>query len=135
MRDLGNEDVARLFAELAAAEASHLDTLIWRTEGVELPALPAHEYAWLDEGPPETAARELVFRLMTPRQALAIALSAEKRARDFFRGVRRLAADPALRALAQEMEMEEDRHIALVLDQMTRTPDPLPDWASVYSVN
>jgi rubrerythrin len=134
MADEGNDEVASLFSQIASAEEEHLDTLLRRTEGCSLPPLPLAKYRWLDAGAPETAARELVYRLMTPRQALAIALAAEKRARDFFDEVRRSAADPGVRALAQEMSMEENEHIGRVLEVMARMPAG-PDWEKVFEQN
>ena len=129
MLDQGNGEVGLLFGWLAAVEGAHLDTLRRRTDGVEIPVLESHEYHWLDAGAPETAARELVFRLMTPHQALAIALAAEKRARAFFEHVHRTADDPGLRALAQEMAMEESEHVAMLERLLARTPEPLLDQA------
>ena len=114
MADEGDEGVAAVFSRLAALEAEHLEVLLRRTDGVPLPAPPDGDYRWLGAEAPETAAREFVYRLMTPRQALAIALGAEQRARAFFESVRRSADDPALRALAQDMAMEEKEHIAMV---------------------
>ena len=72
MDDLGNDEVATLFRRLAVFEAEHLQTLEARTAGVALPALKPGEYAWLDAGAPETVARELVYRLLTPRAALEL---------------------------------------------------------------
>ncbi len=132
MDDLGNEDVAKLFRTLAVFEAEHLDTLEARTAGVEVPNIAPGEYAWLDAGAPETAARELVYRLLTPRQALAIALEAERRAHQFFADVRANADDPALRALAQEMAAEELGHIAMVERALERTPEGRVDWARIF---
>jgi len=132
MDDLGSDDVSALFRTLAVFEAEHLQTLESRTTGVELPALRPGEYAWLDAGAPETAARELVFRLLTPRHALDIALEAERRAHEFFAGVFAAAEDPGLRALAQEMAAEELGHIAMVERAIERTPDVRVDWATVF---
>lgn len=132
MSDLGNETVAALFATLGALEAEHLRTLERRTEGVAVPELQLDQYRWLDAGAPETAARELIYRFMTPRVALAIALDAEKRAQAFFEYVYRTADDPALRGLAQEMMMEEKEHVAMVERLLERTPDPNVDWAAVF---
>lgn len=114
MAELGNEPLAELFGQLAGFEAEHLDALLRRTEGVALPELGTDEYQWLDAGAPETVARKLIFRLMTPRRALAIALAAEKRAQAFFEHVFMTADDPALRALAQEMAAEEQGHVGMV---------------------
>lgn len=114
MAELGNEPLAELFGQLAGFEAEHLDALLRRTEGVALPELGTDEYQWLDAGAPETVARKLIFRLMTPRRALAIALAAEKQAQAFFEHVFMTADDPALRALAQEMAAEEQGHVGMV---------------------
>jgi len=132
MADLGNPAVAGLFGHLAGLEAEHLAALLRRTDGVTLPQAPAASYRWLDSGAPETGARELIFRLMTPRHALEIALAAEHRAEAFFQGVFATAGDPALRALAQEMAMEEQEHVQLVEAMLARTPDANVDWAALY---
>lgn len=132
MDDLGNEAVAAVFATLARFETEHLVALERRTDGVSLPELQTNDYRWLDAGAPETPARELVFRLMTPRGALAIALEAEKRAQTFFEGVLMTAEDPALRGLAREMAAEESEHVMLIERLLKGTPDAFVDWASVY---
>jgi len=124
MADEGNDAVAEVFGMLAEVEVEHFDALKRRTDGIALPQIAPGQYAWLDAGAPETAARELIFRLMTPHHALAIALTAEKRAQAFFEHVLMTADDPALRALAREMTMEEAEHVALVERLLERTPEP-----------
>lgn len=133
MADLGNDAAAEVFGTLAALEAEHLATLLRRTEGVAVPALSGQEYRWLDAGAPETAARELVFRLLTPHQALAVALEAEKRAQAFFEQVMLRAQDPGLRALAREMAAEEQDHIAMVERLLARTPQPGLDSQALFT--
>jgi rubrerythrin len=135
MHDLGEEVVAAVFARLARLEGDHLGALERRTAGQALPRLETHEYRWLDAGAPETAARELIYRLMTPHSALAIALGAEKRAQAFFEHVLAGAEDPALRALAREMAADEREHVSMIEQLLERTPEALVDWASVYQVN
>ena len=125
MADEGRDALAEIFGALGRAETEHLETLLRRTEGVALPTIAGGQYHWLGAGAPESAARELVFRLMTPRQALAIALHAERRAQAFFEHVYWTAADPALRALAKEMAAEEREHVALVAQLIESTPQPL----------
>jgi rubrerythrin len=132
MADEGNEEVATLFRTLAVFEAEHLGTLEARTKGVDVPQIEPGDYAWLDAGAPETAAHELVFRLLTPHQALEIALQAERRAKGFFTEVKETANDPALRALAQEMAAEEEGHIAMVQLALERTPQGGVDWGRVF---
>jgi len=124
MQDEGREDLGRVFQLLADMESEHLQTLEARTLDVALPAIAEGRYNWLDAGAPETAARELVFRLMTPRMALAIALDAELRAQAFFERVFMTCEDPALRALAREMAADEQEHVALLARILEATPDP-----------
>lgn len=133
MSDQGNEAVAEIFGRLAQMEAEHLEALKLRTRDVALPQLAGGQYSWLQEGSPETAARELIFRLMTPRNALAIALTAEKRAQAFFEHAFMTADDPALRALAREMAGEETEHIAMVERLLERTPEPSLDTVLIFA--
>jgi rubrerythrin len=135
MADRGDEAVAEVFSGLARAETEHLDALERRTDGVALPQIAPGRYQWLDAGAPETAAHEWLFRLMTPRQALLIALGAEQRAQAFFEGVLVGAEDPALRALAREMALEEGEHVRMVERLIERTADPVVDWASIYETS
>ena len=131
MADLGNDAVAEVFANLAGFESSHLDELERRTRGVDLPPPPASGWRWLESGAPEPAARELVYRVMTPRHALEIALAAEKRAQAFFEGALMRAGDPAVETLAREMAAEEQEHVAMVERLLDHTPAPV-DWAALF---
>lgn len=133
MADHGNEAVAGVFSRLAAEEAEHLRILQRRTDGVPIPDLRGDEYRWLDAGTPEVAAREFVYRLLTPHIALKVALDAELRAQDFFDQVRRSAADPALRLLADEMAVEEREHVAAVERLIELTPGDQVDWEAAIA--
>ena len=131
MRDESHEDLAELFAGLAALEKGHVEALERRTAGVALPPLAGRDYQWVGDAP-ESAARELVFRLMTPQHALRMALGAEKRAQAFFEHVLVSAADPGLRALAREMAAEEQEHVQLIERMLESTPDPVVHWEDLY---
>ena len=133
MADEGNAAVAALFGELAEMESRHEAQLATESEGMALPRLAPGEYAWLDRGAPESAAHDLVFRLMTPHDALEIALAGERRAREFFEHVLDVARDPALRDLASEMAQEEQVHAAWVMQALEHTPDPHIDWEQVFA--
>ena len=135
MSDMGNAAAAEVFGTLCVLESEHLEALLRRTEGLKIPQLRPYEYSWLDSGPPETPARELVFRLLTPHQARAIALDAERRAEAFFEQVLLTADDPALRALAREMAAEEGDHALMLERLLERTPESIADWAAVYAQN
>ena len=132
MRDQSNDDLAELFAGLAALEKGHLEALERRTVGVVLPPLSDRDYQWLGEAAPDSTARDLVFRLMTPRHALRMALGAEKRAQAFFERVLLGAEDPALRALAREMAADEQEHVQLIERMLENTPDSTVHWEDLY---
>ena len=132
MGDESNEDLAALFAGLAKLEAGHLEALERRTAGIALPPLTRTDYQWLGDAAPESPAHELVFRLMTPRQALLIALGAEQRAQAFFEHVLLTADDPALRGLAREMAADEQEHVQMIERMLESTPDPVVRWERLY---
>lgn len=135
MSDLGNDEVAGIFAALARLEAGHLEVLTRQASGMALPEVGAAQHAWLDSGVPVAGARELVFRMMTPRDAILVALSAERRAQAFFLRMQRLAPTAALHILAQEMAAEESDHVALLERVLARIPDPTLDWSTVFDVD
>lgn len=133
MEDEGREDLARVFALLAGLEAEHLEALQRRAAGIALPDIAEGDHKWLDAGSPETAARELLYRLMTPRCALAIALRAERHAQAFFEQVFWTSSDPALRALAREMAAEEREHAALIATMLNEMAEPSLDQTLIFS--
>ncbi|MGA8050346.1 MAG: ferritin family protein [Burkholderiales bacterium] len=133
MADEGNDAAATLFDELAAFEGRHASELEKETQGMTLPRLAPGDYAWIDTGAPESAAHDLVFRLMTPSDALEIALAAELRAQAFFEHVQDEATDPRLRDLASEMAQEEQVHAAWVREALVKTADPRIDWDRIDS--
>lgn len=105
----GHAGLADLFWTLGRAEGEHYAALLRRAdqEKLFLPAVPERRHRWID-AEPEGAARDFVLRLMTPRQALAIALEAERRSRDFFNAAAHSAQDPQVRTLARDMAAEEN---------------------------
>lgn len=133
MADEGNDAVARLFARLAGFESEHAQVLERRCAGMALPPISRAEFAWLDAGAPETAAHDLLFQLMTPHDALEIALGAELRAQTFFEQVLERTDDARLRELAGEMVREEQAHAAWVREALAHTPDPHVDWEQVFA--
>ena len=124
MSDHGLDVTARLFQRLARFEYEHLDSILKKTAGLTLPELVPEEYAWLDKTSPEAAAHEFVFRLLTPHDALTIALQGERRARDYFATIRESTADPEIRGLAREYAREEDVHIAWIERMLDQLPAP-----------
>jgi rubrerythrin len=133
MSDHGNAPVAELFARLAQIEEEHADAIVARARGLNVPALRSFEHTWFDAGPPETVAHEFVFRLMTPHDALKVALEAEQRARAYFEAVFAAATAPDVKMLAASMIQEEQQHIEWVERALAMDPDPHIDWDKLFA--
>lgn len=124
MADAGNDTVADLFGRLAEFEQGHAFHLAKKSLGTEIPLLAPGEYAWLDCGAPVPEARAFVYRMMTPRLALEIALGAEERAKAFFEQIRAETRNADIRALAAEFALDEASHIAWVKDALAHLARP-----------
>jgi rubrerythrin len=124
MADVGNDVLLNLFRQLAQFEGEHAFRLAKQSVGVDIPLLAPGEYAWLDSGAPVPEARALVFRMMTPRMALEIALAAEERAKAFFEQILAESRNSAIRHLAADFAAEEESHVAWVKEALARLPRP-----------
>jgi rubrerythrin len=133
MRDHGNDAMGELFERLAAVESAHADRLERETRNVAIPIVDPSEYAWIEAGSPESGAREFVLRMMTPFDALKIALAAEERARHFFAEVLAAAADAEVKSLAMEMLADEADHIEWVKEALEHAPRPAVDWEQLFA--
>ena len=132
MRDLGIEGVESVFRKLEQSERAHLDTLERSAAGLELPEISPWEYAWYFTSSP--AYMELTFPLMpqTPRDALALACVAERRAQEFFLEAANRIGDAGGIKLAVEMALEEHHRVAEIERAMRVTPDPRLDWELLH---
>jgi len=124
MTEHGNDALAELFEQLAVFEGEHAYHLAKKTAGMTLPKLAAGEHAWLDREAPVPEAHAFVYRMLTPRLALEIALRAEERAKAFFEKVLAEARDAGIRKVALEMARDEQAHITWVNDALARVPQP-----------
>ena len=125
-------DAALLFEQLAHDGFDHARELLNRTNGVRLPQLRTGPHAWLDKGSPLAAAHEWVFRLLSPRDALKVAMHAEQRAKRFFGHVVQTTGDAGVRALAGAFLKEEGEHIARMKRAFLKLPDPAINWERIY---
>ncbi len=124
MAEHGNDTLAELFEQLAEFEGEHAYHLAKKTAGMALPKLAAGEHAWLDREAPVPEAHAFVYRMLTPRLALDIALRAEERAKLFFEKVFAEASDAGIREVALDMARDEQAHIAWVNEALVRLPQP-----------
>ena len=122
--DHGNDAVADLFSRLAELEAEHAFHLAEVAAAMVSPKLAPGEYDWLYSGPLIPEARDFIFRMMAPRQALEIAVRAEERAKAFFEQVRAASNDAGVRELAVALGRDEESHIAWLQDALALVPEP-----------
>jgi len=124
MSEHGNDEVAALFQQLAEFEAEHAFHLAKKTAGMSLPNLAGSEHAWVDQDAPVPEAHAFVYRMLTPRMALEIALRAEERAKAFFDKVLDESSDAGIRQLALNMARDEEAHVAWVREALGHVPQP-----------
>jgi rubrerythrin len=117
-----NAELAELFRDLARAEWLHA-SVIAKHAGSEAIAADAQRIGrWARGESPEAADLQAVHYLMTPREALLMALAGEERAVAFFKRVVDTAASPALKELALDLLEEEVAHVNLCHRLLQRHP-------------
>lgn len=119
MERIGNTKVARIFAKMSNIEARHVETIEDQIRGHNLPMLTPSQYRWRGLESPENADSGRLFHLMTPCQALSLALDSEKRAYEFFADVVDDSIDERVREMAAEFAVEEEQHVAWVEEWLT----------------
>ena len=138
LEDHGEQEAAELFHKLARYEQQHVDELLRRTSGMPLPALRSWEFSWLDNAPAEQVNHDVIFHLMTPHDALKIALGAERRAQALYEQAVASSEDAEVKRLARELAGEELEHIAWLEDGLKKVPRPLTtedDYEALFSAS
>lgn len=118
-----NPEIAELFEYLARMSDLHAQEVEEHAKGIELPQIPPWDYKWAAGGSPEANAAEQdeeISYLMTPIQAMHLALHNEIRGRDFYARVAAGSPDPEVRRLATEMADEETEHADLLEQKLAR---------------
>jgi rubrerythrin len=120
MRDAGMDHIAEEFESIGKEEREQYELLAIGTAGRDLPTVSSWEYA-----PHFLGARADVGRApKSAREALAQAISTERRTQNFYVDVAEHATDDTMCAFAAEMAADESRHIARLERLLAREPDP-----------
>ncbi len=118
-----NPEIAELFEYLARMSDLHAQEVEERAKEVQLPDIPPWDFKWDAAGSPEanaSAQDEELNYLMTPIQAMHLALHNEIRGRDFYARVAAGSPDAEVRQLAAEMVEEENEHAALLEERLAK---------------
>ncbi|MGQ0653355.1 MAG: hypothetical protein ACT4P4_13990 [Betaproteobacteria bacterium] len=120
MRDAGHDYLADEFERIGNEEREQYEALAFGTQGRQLPEIQDWEYAWHYMG-------SMIPRPSAPknaREALALAVSTERRAMCFYADVADHAEDDTLCAFAAEMAADEARHVQRLEMLLAREPAP-----------
>ncbi len=123
-----NREVAQLFRKFSGIEQLHVDQIRQMMNERNLEASSKIKYQWISPEGPESADPGDLHYLMSPHQALTLALINEQRAQDYYTNVAANTEDDEARRLARELSEEEKEHVALVqawLDKLTKAGT---DW-------
>lgn len=123
-----NPEVAELFYKFAKYGRMHASEVQSLAEGLTLPHISPWDFAWEDGESPEAPGVDKVHYMMTPAQALALALRAEQQAHDFYAAVASGTAVERIRQLAGDFAAEEAEHVRLLLEWVKRYPAPDSNW-------
>ncbi len=124
-----NYETANFFLKMSEIEQLHVDQIADMIKSRKVSSAPLEKYRWstTPEGPESTDPADLHY-LMTPYQALVLALNNEQRAHDFYSSIVTSTKNEAVRRFAAALAEEEEEHVAMVkvwLDKVPKTPE---DW-------
>ena len=128
MQQCGNDEVAGLFEKTSALETEHAEKIRQTAGDIELPELAPWEYRWPGLESPENIDLAGVHYLMTPHQALTLALENETAAMAFFEAATKSCTDDRVKSLAREFADDERQHVAWMQDWLSKFTPPGDDW-------
>jgi rubrerythrin len=131
MQTHNNPELAGIFSELARVERIHRDEIASAAADPEIVAHARRVAPWHDGESPEAADLSEAHYLMTPRDAIEMALAGEELAFDFYNGLCD-ARDPDVKRLAAEFVAEELEQVALCRSLLGRYPAPAPSERWVF---
>ncbi len=123
METHNNMDLARLFQTLARVEGKHAREIRDQMKEMAVPEPGSFDFKWTGAESPEALDPGEMDYLMTPRQALLLALAAEERAHAFFAALLEKAEDADVRRFAAEFAEEERGHVNRVRRELRKYPD------------
>lgn len=106
VRAIGAPHIADEFESIGREEREQYEAIALGTSDRELPELAGWELAWHFSAPAADARAP-----RSTRQAIAMALSLERRTQAFYNDVADNARDDAVRAFAAELANDEQRHV------------------------
>lgn len=118
MESCGNREVARFFEKMAYREKLHREQLTERRKALYADAAPnlANRAVWGVEAPYEETAEAT----MTPAVAFNLALTAEKKAEEYYATALQHVAQPEVGSLFESLRQSEIGHQHMLLLEMAK---------------
>lgn len=124
MEDCGNQEVAKLFRQLAGFSRLHLAQAKSRAGEIDLSKVIPPDYVWPNHATPERTSLWAADPSLSRLDGLKAALQGERRGYEFYRAVVAMTKTPEIAALAKEFVKEEAEHVKILEAWITRE-----EWA------
>ena len=124
----GNQEVGKLFRQLAGFSRMHLAEARSRAKTHAVDVVIPPEYVWPDHATPERTSLWAGDPVMARVDALRAALQGEKRGYEFYSAVAAKVKSPEVAAMAREFVKEEAEHVKVLEAWITRE-----EWISKHA--
>ena len=125
MEDCGNQEVAKLFRQLAGFSRLHLAEAKKRAGSLDLTKVIPPDYVWPSHATPERTELWAADPSLSRLDGLKAALQGERRGYEFYRAVVAKTKSPEIEAMAKEFVKEEAEHVKILEAWITRE-----EWAA-----
>lgn len=125
MEECGNQEVGKLFRQLAGFSRLHLAEVKSRAGTLDVTLTLPPEYVWPDHATPERTSLLAGDPSLSRVDALRAALQGERRGYEFYVAVTATTAVPEVAAIAKEFVKEEAEHVKILEAWITRE-----EWAN-----
>jgi rubrerythrin/ferredoxin len=126
MAGVGNQEVAKLFAQLAGFSRLHLAEVKSRAGSIDLAKTIPPDYAWPDNATPERTDLWAADAALTRLGGLKAALMGERRGYEFYSAVAATTKSAEVAAMAREFIAEEADHVKILEAWITQE-----EWAAM----
>jgi rubrerythrin len=123
-----NREAAALFRRMAEIERMHVEHVGAMCADTPLPNLKAWEFNWDGPEPPEAVDPSEVHYMLSPREAVVLALRHERRGAQFYEKLAEQAKRQDVRELAAKLAEEEREHVGWLEKWLERYPEPESAW-------
>ena len=125
MEGCGNQEVAKLFRQLAGFSRLHLAEAKSRAGSIDPNQNIPPDYVWPNHATPERTELWAADPTLTRLDGLRAALQGERRGYEFYRAVVATTKTPAVAEMAKEFVKEEAEHVKILEAWITRE-----EWAA-----